>query len=398
MPLPYYLTWTAQAQAVTLPVVGARESYFVLGDGREVEDLVSTSFQASFGHSAEAILAPMRRQLEASCVAFAKATSPQKRVESERLLAALGLGGGRIFYTVSGAEAIENALKMARQFRARPLVAARERSYHGASLGALSVTGDWRREGHFLPEGWTLRIPEPHDDPEGEGARERFLEAGPERIAALCVETVSGANGVIVPPSSWWRAMRTLCDDFGILLVLDEVVCGFGRTGKTFGFQHEDLRPDMVCLAKAISGGYVPFGALWTSEAIAQFYERQTLSCGLTNYAHPLGLAAMSGVLDLLDDPAFHAAQESASQSFDRQLQALAARPYVRALRHIGMLAALDLEIQGMERAWPLLVQAGVHVLVKGQSLILAPPLNIAAPRLEAAMATLLRGLDALAA
>jgi taurine--2-oxoglutarate transaminase len=307
-------------------------------------------------------------------VAPPKADFELKTRATQKLIRLLGFDNGKIFYTVSGAESVENALKMARHCTGRKTVGARARSYHGASLGALSVTGDWRRNGHIFFDPHVLRIPEPPEDPEGRGLRHAILEHGPDKIAAIVVETITGANGVIIPPSSWWKALGAVRAEFGIKVIVDEVLTGFGRTGHAFAFQQFEITPDMVTLGKAITGGYVPFGAVWTRQDIAEFYEDHVLSCGLTSYAHPLGLAVMEAVIDLLQETAFRDRARHLIDVFQSELQRIADCPQVKEVRQAGLLAAIDFEAEAGP-TYAGCLEAGLHVVVKDGQIILAPPL-----------------------
>ena len=360
--------------------------------GKKIVDLVSGSFQGSFGPCNPVIVQKIQRQLQHCCVAFPQRVFPLKTRVSRRLLDYLSLGEGCLFYTVSGAEAIENAAKMARQITGRTLIAALAPSYHGATLGALSLTGDWRRDGHiFFEDDGVLRLPGPQEDPQGIQAQSLIEEVGPERIAAFCLETIPGVNGVLIPPQSWWDALSRLCETFSIKLILDEVLCGFHRTGAPFAFSHFGLTPDFVCLAKAITGGHIPFGAVWASESMASYYDDTLLSCGLTNYAHPLGLAALDGVLDLLGDDSFLARIKSLEEVFYRRMMDLVV--VVRGVRVKGLLGAIDLE-----EAIPLafFMERKIHLAVRERDkrLILAPSFNYSPQGLEEAMDRLQEAID----
>jgi taurine--2-oxoglutarate transaminase len=380
----YFVTWTKQLDAATLPVERAEGDEFILTDGRRVFDFLSTSFQASFGHSQPAIIEAIKRQMDRMSIASPKAIFGLKDRVTEKLLARLNLGGGKLFYTVGGAEAVENALKIARHWTGRPIVLARQRSYHGASLGAMSVSGDWRSDAHLTFSAGTVRIPEPHDDPNGERTRRIIESTGPEKIAAVILETITGANGVIIPPQSWWEAIQSLCREFEILLISDEVLCGFGRTGPDFGIHQFGVRPDLVCLSKAITGGYIPFGAVWTSERISERYDCEVFACGLTSYAHPLGLAALEAVLDLLAEPAFRRHKQLLETQFAEWLHSLRVHPQVDHVRHRGLLAAI--ELKSTAPTWSELIERGVYAFSKQNMLVLAPPLNADPTRLARAM------------
>ena len=360
-------------------------------------DLVSTSFHTNFGHSFEPILAAMRQQLGGVCTSIAKARTPQREAVAQGLIEAMGYPG-RILFTLSGAESVENALKLARSQTGRALVLSRRKSYHGATLGALGVTGDWRRKGQVLPEGFGAFFPDPASDPEGEGLAACMAELGPERVAALCIETVSGANGVHGAPATWWRRARALCDASGALLILDEVLCGFGRTGPYFAFQNEAraaaiAEPDFVCMAKALTGGYAPLGALWVSERHARRYDTEVLSAGLTHYAHPLGLAAAEAVLEVLSHSTFQEEKRALETCFATRVRGLASHPAVAAVRQEGLLAALDLNVPAPP--WELFVEAGIHVVVKPDMLILAPAFTTPPAELERGLGILTGVLDA---
>ncbi len=338
----YFVTWSRQSNAATLPVERAEADEFILRDGRRVFDFLSTSFQTSFGHSQAAIIDRIKGQLGAMPIASPKAAFALKDRVTTALVRYLDLDDGKIFYTVSGAESVENALKIARQYTGRQIVLARHRSYHGNALGAMSVSGDWQSQGHLTFSAGTVRIPEPDQDPTGERMRALVRNTGPENIAAFIVEPISGVNGVIIPPLSWWRAIESICRESQILLICDEVLNGFGRTGAEFGFHHFNVRPDLVTLSKAISGGYIPFGAVWVSEPIAKYYDETILACGLTNYAHPLGLAALDGVLELTADDSFKNHRTKVESQFGGWLKQLKDATDVVAVRYSGCLGAIE--------------------------------------------------------
>lgn len=391
---PYYITWSKQDGAPTLPVVSAEHDEMILADGRRIYDFTSTSFQTAFGHSHPVIQQKIREQLQIMPIASPKAEFPLKSSVSERLLQRLNLPQqGKLFYTVSGAESVENSLKIARQVTRRPLIMARHKSYHGASLGAMSVSGDWRSEAHLNFAAGTLRIPEPADDPNAMSAARIIEAAGPETIAAIIVEPISGTNGVHIPPQTWVDGIQFLCRQHQIKIIIDEVFCGFGRTGVDFAFQHFGWQPDLVCLSKAISGGYIPMGAVWTSSEIAEFYRDQTLACGLTNYAHPLGLAALDGVLDILETPDYQANKIKLEQTFASGVEQLASILGAKETRCRGLLAAIEWPDWQLP-PWYDFLDAGLYVFTKQNMLILAPPLISHPARLQSALVALTSALS----
>ena len=370
---PFYYTWSHQTSGDPFEVAGAEHDEFILEDGRRVYDFLSTSFQSCFGHSHPTIREAIHRQLDTMPIASPKSTFDLKRRVSARLLGLLGLSGGKLFYTVSGSEAVENALKMARQVTGRTILMARRKSYHGASLGALSVTGDWRNLPHLTLCEHTVRIPEPSDDPRLEETRRIIAETGPDRIAAVIIETISGVNGVAIPTHEWFNGIATLCRENGILLISDEVLCGFGRTGPPFAFQHYGVCPDLVTMSKCITGGYIPFGAVWTGPRVTEYYNREKLVCGLTNYAHPLGLSALEAVMELLADPALQERKQALEHRFAETLMEIGAWPTVKETRFRGLLGAIELH-ESIAPTWQEMFDKGLHAYSSGNLIVLAPP------------------------
>lgn len=367
---PYYYSWSIQSEVIDFSLEATLGPYLISGEN-SVLDCISSSFQAHFGHSYEPILSAMSRQMNDFSIASPKASFGLKSEASQKLLNLLKLEGS-IFYTVSGAESVENALKMARQIRQANKILARKKSYHGASLGALSVTGDWRSQNHFGLQDYTIRIPEPSEDIDLAKLKSIVRQEGTESIAAICLETISGTNGVYSADPKWWVSLREFCDETGILLIVDEVLVGFGRCGENFAFQKYKIKPDIVCMSKGITGGYIPFGAVYTSPKIYEFYNERMLSAGLTNYAHPLGLACMDIVIDTLNELEFSQRKNELEKVFAEGVHALAKLDEILDYRLHGFLVALDTSRNDL--SWRHFWDAGLYVYIKDGMLILAPP------------------------
>ncbi len=383
MTLPYYISWSKQKDAASFEIASVDGVKVKLTNGHELIDLTSISYQAHFGHNHPVIIKHIKDQLDTIPMSSPKGIYPHKNEATYDLLRYMKKENGKIFYTTGGAESVENALKIARDITKKKVVLARQTSYHGATLGALSVTGDWRNPSHMTPEGWVVRIPEPTDPDAIKKTREIILKTDPNNIAAIIIETITGGNGVYFGSLDWWRGLRDLCDEFNILLIMDEVVCGFERTGKSFGYMHYDVVPDLICLAKGISGGMVPFGAVWTSKKIADYYEENVLSCGLTNYAHPLGVAAMRGVLEIVQDAKFKINLSHVEKVFLEELEKLKNLKIVKEIRVKGMLCAVDLNktVDGKK-----FMSAGLYLVAQANRIILAPPLIISEALLREGM------------
>ncbi len=373
MDYPFYFTWSQQVNATQLQIDSIGDHYFITKQKQKIFDLSSISFQASFGFKHPLLIKSINKQLHEMPLSGPKVITDEKVSVTNKLLDYINLGPGKIFYTTSGAESVENALKMARQIRNSKIVLARKRSYHGATLGAISVTGDWRNNDHFTTEDWVKRIPEPKDDPDLTKTKQIIQEIGKSNIAAIILETITGANGVIIPSKSWWKGIQDICDESGILLILDEVICGFHRTGLPFGFNHFQLRPDFICLAKSLTAGMIPMGAIWTTPIVYQYYENKVLSCGLTNYAHPLGLAAINGVLDLLKTKEIqtkYKTNEQIIKQFNHQIQQ---SQFVKEVRSIGLLTAIELTYSLTHNQ---LLTQGISCILRENQIILAPSYN----------------------
>jgi len=393
---PFYFTWTAQGAAKPLELAGGQGAFFTTKDGARWLDLGALSYQVNAGHGNRRIVDAIKRQADELCLAAPNAVFPAKVELARRLLdlAGPGFARGKVFFTLGGAEANENALKIARLVTGRLKNVARYRSYHGATMGALSLTGDWRRAPLEPGIPGVVHVQDCYCDrcPFGKQlatcAREcathiadtMRLEGG---VAAVFLEPVPGANGVLVPPPEYWPLVRAGCDREGALLVADEVLTGFGRTGKPFGFQHWDVVPDLITVAKGLASGYQAIGAVLVHEKLARFFDERVLACGLTYYAHPTACAAAVETLNVYrDDHLFdHAAR--LGPVLRRELDAVAARVGVHAfVRSLGLLGALELEAEAA--AWAKLGgelaarKLSLHVDGKRGTAIFSPPLCIA--------------------
>lgn len=381
--LPYFITWTSQNSATTLPLEKVDQNYFYAKNKKWL-NLSSISYQASFGLKNKTIIDAISRQAKSFSMASPKHTFSLKR-DVSRVLSKRTGGNFKCFFVQSGSEGIENALKMARQYSGKKLILAQKNSYHGATMGALSATGDWRNDNHLLPRQWTKRFPSPQEDPTAEKLAKIILKLGPENIAALCMETITGGNGVFIPSQQWFTNLGNLLKKHKILLILDEVVCAGHRTGPFFGFQnYKGLKPDIIVTAKAMTGGFFPLGVVLVSPKVAQFYNENTLSCGLTNYGHPLGLAALEAVLNITKETKFKSHLKKIENEFSLFFNRLTERNITN--RHIGMLGAIEI---GDHIKLQDILERGLYCGLQNKRIILAPHLNMP-------LATLKKGLQVL--
>ena len=353
-------SWSAQGALKPFVIAGGKGSVVWDYDGREYLDFSSQLVNVNIGHQHPAVVSAIQEQA-AVLATVAPANGNLARGEAaKRILAKAGSQFGKVFFTNGGADANENAIRMARITTGRDKVLSTYRSYHGNTGAAIVATGDWRRQpneyarGHvhffgpfeYRSEFWS-------DTPEQESERalhhlERIIEVeGPSSIAAILLETVPGTAGVLVPPPGYLAGVRALCDRYGIVLIFDEVMCGFGRTGEWFAWQGLDggVTPDLVTFAKGVNSGYVPVGGVIISETIAQAFETQVFPGGLTYSGHPLAMASIVASMDAMDaEGIIENAATIGRDVLGPALRDLAAKhPLIGEVRGLGVFWALDL-------------------------------------------------------
>lgn len=381
----YFLTWSSQRGPAPMSITGGQGVHLKMADGSRWLDLGSLSYQASLGFGNKAIVSAIQKQAEQLCLTLPNAEFPAKEKLAKRLLELAPEGFSKVFFTLGGAEANENAMKLARLVTGRHKYLARYRSYHGASLGALALTGDFRRPPLEPGLGNVIHVL-------GRNASdlEEIMELeGPGSIAAVFMEPIPGANGVLLPSPDYWPRMRAACDAHGTLLVADEVLTGFGRTGRCFGFEHEGVVPDMISIAKALTAGYAPLGAVLVHERVASHFDDSVLYAGLTNYAHPLGCAAALAALEEYETKSLYSRAATLEPVLLSGLQEMVnANPErVSGARGRGLLGAVD--ISGDAAFWQRLRSETekrkivLHLSEQRKTAIFAPPLIIEKAVLE---------------
>ncbi len=307
-------SWSAQAALDPLVIAGGRGTRVWDHAGRSYLDFSSQLVNVNIGHQHPAVVDAIREQA-AQLTTIAPSTANLARGQAaERIVARAPEGFSKVFFTNGGADAVENAIRMARLHTGRDKVLSRYRSYHGNTGAAIVATGDWRRipnefaRGHvhffgpylYRSEFWATT-------PEEECARalhhlERVVQAeGPTGIAAIILESIPGTAGVLLPPPGYLAGVRAICDRYGILLILDEVMAGFGRTGRWFAFGGHDVVPDLITFAKGVNSGYVPIGGVIISDPIAATFDDRVFPGGLTYSGHPLAAASVIATLDAME-------------------------------------------------------------------------------------------------
>jgi len=356
-------SWSAQGALTPLVIAGGAGCDVWDYDGNSYLDFSSQLVNTNIGHQHPAVVAAIKAQADVLTTVAPAHANLARGEAAKRILARAGSTFGKVFFTNGGADANENAMRMARLTTGRDTVLSTYRSYHGNTGAAVVATGDWRRvpnqfaRGHahffgpfeYRSEFWA-------DSPEQESQRalqhlERVIQSeGSSSIAAILLETIPGTAGVLVPPPGYLRGVRELADKYGIVLIFDEVMCGFGRTGGWFAFQSladDDgpVVPDLVTFAKGVNSGYVPAGGVIISESIAQAFETQVFPGGLTYSGHPLAMASMVAALDAMDaEGIVDNARTIGTDHLAPGLAELAAKhPLIGEVRGLGVFWALDL-------------------------------------------------------
>ncbi|MBT3223235.1 MAG: aminotransferase class III-fold pyridoxal phosphate-dependent enzyme [Proteobacteria bacterium] len=351
-------SWSATGKVSPLPVVSAKGVYLHGPDGEKWLDFNSQLMSVHIGHSHPKVIEGMKKALDDLIYVFPGSATPVRARMGKRLAELVPGNINTFFFTLGGAEANENAIRAARMYTGRFKILSRYRSYHGATNACMQLTGDPRRIPNEPGTPGFIKVMDPWPYDFSFGACEEeitknnliYLEEiiqyeGPETIAAMFIETVTGTNGILPPPAGYLKGLRELLDKYGILLVCDEVMCGWGRTGKLFAFEHGDIVPDIVTMAKGLTSSYIPLGAMGVSDPIAEHFRNNVFWGGLTYNAHAFALSSAEVVLDVLIGEGMvenAARMQSVMRSeMDRMQEA---HPSVREGRCLGLFGMIDIQ------------------------------------------------------
>lgn len=404
-------SWSVQGEISPLPVEHAEGVYFYDAEDKRYLDLSAQMVNCNIGHQHPKAIAALKAQADTLTFAAPSFSNSKKGECAEKLVRRLPDSFGKIFFTNGGADANENAIKFARYTTGRFKILSRYRSYHGATAGAIALTGDYRRHAAEPAAPGMVKFLDPYcyRCPFGQKRASCRLECAQHfedvvgyegDVAAVFLETITGTNGIIVPPEGYLPRIRQICDDHGILLVCDEVMAGFGRTGKFFAFEHFGITPDIVTMAKGITSGYVPLGAVAVSKKIASYFDDHFLSAGLTYSGHTLAVATASAVLDIYAEEKLPENAADVGAYAKEQLSALAVRhPAIGDVRGIGLFLGLEF-VKSRETKEPMdgktmaafkaaNLKDGVYHMTGGNILQFAPPLIITKKQIDEAVAVL---------
>src|SRR6186997_3352042 len=414
-------SWSTQDAINPIAVAGAEGRHFWDYDGKRYLDFASQLVNVSIGHGHPRIVAAIKEQAE-TLVTIGPPMATESRSRLGKLLAEVTPGDLTMsFFTNGGAEANENAIKLARWYTGRHKVVARYRSYHGATAGAITLTGDprrWPAEPGVpgvvrMLDPYTYRCPAGHPDPcpvctGAPHLEEILMYEGPQTVAAVILETVTGTNGVIPPPDGYLQAIREVCDRHGILLIADEVMAGFGRTGKWFACEHWDVVPDIITVAKGINSGYVPLGAMIARGEIADQVRGRFFPGGLTYAGHPLACATAIASIEAFQEEGIVDNAADVGAYLGEGLRGLAERhPSIGDVRGLGCFWGLELvksrETKEMlvpfnasgEAALPVArvakaaLEQGLYLMTHWNIVMAVPPLTITRDEVDSGVAIL---------
>jgi taurine--2-oxoglutarate transaminase len=412
--------WSAQGAVDPIPVSRAKGSCFWTPEGKRYLDFNSQLMCVNIGHGDERVIRAVQEQ--AATLAYANpfmATEPRAKLGAK--LASIAPGDiDCFFFTNGGAEANENAIKIARWYTGRHKILARYRSYHGGTAGAISLTGDPRRWAAEPGLAGVVHVPDfYHGIQRGSDSAEEALARleevieleGPKTIAGFIIEPVTGTNGILVPPDGYLQGVRALCDRHGIVLIVDEVMSGFGRTGAWFAVDHWGVVPDLITMAKGLTSAYVQLGAVGLRRPIADFFADRVFAGGLTYNSHPLACAAALATIAVYEEDDLVARARRTGALMADLLADLAARhPSVGAVRSIGLFGIVELirnrttrepmapfnggspEMAALGRFFR---QEGLYTFVRWNTFFTNPPLSISEAELREGFAIIDRGLAA---
>ncbi|MEW6180134.1 MAG: aminotransferase class III-fold pyridoxal phosphate-dependent enzyme [Chloroflexota bacterium] len=407
-----FWTWSAQSKVYPIPVTKAKGVYFWDSSGKRYLDFNSMVMCVNIGHGDERVIEAIVEQARQLPFAGPHMATRARGELCRKLTEIVPPGLTKFLFTLGGADANENAIKLARGYTGRFKILTRYRSYHGATHGAISLTGDPRRvawEPNTMPG--VVHFLDPYryrstfhrlspDISEEEFCRDylNHLEEiiqyeRPETIAAVLIETVTGTNGVIIPPAGYLQGVREICDRYGIVMICDEVMSGFGRTGEWFAVDHWGVVPDIMTMAKGLTSAYAPLGAVAMKAEIAAAFNDKVYEGGLTFNGHPISLAAaIANIKVMQEDHLVEHARQMGEVMADMLAELAERHPSVGEVRSIGLFGAIEL-VRNRQTKQPMapynqtsaemvalrkfLLDHGLFIYTHWHTVLLVPPLII---------------------
>ena len=417
-----FFSWSVQGQVNPIPVERANGIYFWDADGKRYIDFSSQLMNTNIGHQHPKVVRAIQEQAAKICFVHPGNATEARGLLGKKLAEVTPGNLKKTFFTLGGSEANENAIKIARFYTGRHKILARYRSYHGATYGSLALTGDYRRLAvePVMPGGVHFLDPFCYRCPFGQNKESCKRECishleevikyeGPDRIAAIIMEGIVGSNGLIVPPDDYWPRVREICDKYGILLISDEVMSGWGRTGKWFAVDNWNVVPDIITTAKGITSGYVPLGAVIVSEPIAKFFDDKYLYAGLTYNGHALACAAGVATIEVYEEDHLIENASNMGNYLGNALEKIKVNHRsVGDVRYIGLFSVIELvsnretkEIFSpsvMSEVGKVLRQNGLFTYIMannmGSLVFIVPPLCITKEQIDEGLAIIEKALE----
>jgi taurine--2-oxoglutarate transaminase len=418
--------WSPQSTFTPLTMVKAKGVFFWDAIGKRYLDFNSQLMSVNIGHGDERVIRAIRAQAEKLPYANPYMATEPRAILGKKLSEIAPGDLNKVFFTLGGSESNENAIRIARLVTGRHKIIVRYRSYHGATAGSATLTGDPRRFGAEPGIPGVCRVLDPYHYRCGfcqalPGCTLQCLRhieevvdyEGPQNVAAIMMETVTGTNGIIVPPDGYLQGLRELCDRHGILLILDEVMSGFGRTGKWFATNHWNVVPDIMTIAKGLTSSYVPLGGVLMRENIAAYFDNNTFYGGLTYNSHPLGCAAAIATIRVYEEDSLIDNAERLGKVLARELNRLRDRHRsVGDVRSIGLFSIVELvkdkktreplapynakfdQMTIMNKLNAFFRENGVYTLIRWNNFFVNPPLCITEEQLLEGLSVVDRGLE----
>ncbi|SFB26465.1 taurine---2-oxoglutarate transaminase [Acetitomaculum ruminis DSM 5522] len=351
-------SWSKQEGLNPIPIKEAEGIYYYDYDGNRYTDMASQLVNLNLGYGNKDIIEAIKKQAEEYCYIGPSVASKPRGELAKMIIDLLPDSFGKVFFTNAGADANENAIKIARMFTGRKKIFSRYRSYHGSSFGAGNLTGEPRRyplepgipgfvkffDPYIYREAIEFKSEEEACKFYLTKLREQLIYEGADNVAAIVMETITGSNGIIIPPKGYLPGVRKICDEFGILMICDEVMAGWCRTGKMFAFENFDVIPDIVTFAKGVTCGYVQLGGVAVSKKIAEYFDKNLLSCGLTYSGHPLACAAGVACVNYYKKADILGNVEKQGKVLGEKLEELKEKhPCLGDVRYIGLFSCVEL-------------------------------------------------------
>ncbi|MCD4791397.1 MAG: aminotransferase class III-fold pyridoxal phosphate-dependent enzyme, partial [Bacteroidales bacterium] len=410
-------SWTKQSGLNPINVERAKGVYIYDRDGKKYIDFSSQLMNVNIGHGHPAIREAVIKQMDEVSYVYPGMIT-EVRGELGKKLAEISPGSlNKTFFTLGGADAVENAIKLARVYTGRHKIIAQYRSYHGATYAAMSAGGDPRKfpiDSQGMPNIIHIENPYVYRCPWGSKTPEECAEKAaqqieriiqfenPESIAAIILEGESGSSGCIKYPLGYWQKIKSIADKYGILTIDDEVMSGFGRTGKWFAIEHHGVEPDIICMAKGLTSGYIPLGGIIVKEEIARYFDNNVLPLGLTYSAHPVSCAAALATIKVYEDENLLENATVMGRYLDERMEGLINKhPSIGDYRNTGLFGVIEL-VKNRETKEPItpwnakpeemeitnkiagkIRESGMFTFVRWNWIFMAPPLCISREQID---------------